>query len=59
MVEIRKFEAKTKEEALDNAAKELNVRVEDLFFKEEYVEGKLFKSPKNILKTSLKKLLKK
>ncbi|MBR1717642.1 MAG: KH domain-containing protein [Bacilli bacterium] len=59
MVEIRKFEAKTKEEALDNAVKELNVRVEDLFFKEEFIEGKLFKSSKYIISVINKEDIKK
>lgn len=59
MVEIRKFEAKTKEEALDNAAKELNVRVEDLFFKDEFVEGKLFKPSKYIVSVINKEDIKK
>ena len=59
MVEIRKFEAKTKEEALENAAKELNVRVEDLFYKEEFVEGKLFKASKYIVSVINKEDIKK
>lgn len=49
MLEIRKYEAKTKEEALDNALKELNLTRDDLFLKSEYIEGKLFKSPKYIV----------
>lgn len=49
MLEIRKYEAKTKEEALDNALKELNLTRDDLFLRSEYVEGKLFKSPKYIV----------
>ena len=42
MVEIKKYEAKTKEEALKNALNELNVMEQDLFLKSEVIEGKLF-----------------
>lgn len=49
MLEIRKYEAKTKEEALDNALKELNLTRDDLFLRSEYIEGKLFKSAKYIV----------
>lgn len=49
MVEIRTYEAKTKEEALENALKELDVKQEDLFLKSEFVEGKLFKPSKYIV----------
>ena len=49
MVEIRNYEAKTKEEALENALQELNVKKEDLFLKSEFVEGKLFKPSKYIV----------
>lgn len=49
MLEIKKYEAKTKEEALENALKELNLTRDDLFLKSEYIEGKLFKSPKYIV----------
>ena len=49
MLEIKKYEAKTKEDALDNALKELKLTKEDLFLKSEFIEGKLFKSPKYIV----------
>lgn len=49
MLEIKKYEAKTKEDALDNALKELKFTKEDLFLKSEFIEGKLFKSPKYIV----------
>ena len=49
MLEIKKYEAKTKEDALDNALKELKLTKEDLFLKSEFIEGKLFKSAKYIV----------
>lgn len=49
MLEIKKYEAKTKEDALDNALKKLKLTKEDLFLKSEFIEGKLFKSPKYIV----------
>ena len=49
MLEIKKYEAKTKEDALDNALKELKLTKEDLFLKSEFIEGKLFKSHKYIV----------
>lgn len=49
MVEIKTYEAKTKEEALENALKELGVKQEDLFLKSEFIEGKLFKPSKYIV----------
>jgi spoIIIJ-associated protein len=49
MVEIRQYEAKTKEEALEHALDELQVKQEDLFLKSEFIEGKLFKSSKYIV----------
>ena len=49
MVEIKKYEAKTKEEALEEALKELNLKDEDVFKKSEFVEGKLFKASKYIV----------
>ena len=49
MLTLSKYEAKTKEEALENALKELNVKEEDLFLKSEFVEGKLFKASKYIV----------
>ena len=49
MVEIKTYEAKTKEEALENILKDLNVKEQDLFLKSEFVEGKLFKASKYIV----------
>lgn len=49
MVEIKKYEAKTKEEALEEALKELNLKDEDVFKKSEFIEGKLFKASKYIV----------
>ncbi len=52
------YEAKTKEEALNKALKELNVTLEDIYYKEEFVEGKLFKSSKYIITVIEKKQIK-
>lgn len=49
MIEIKTKEAKTKEEALEELLKELNVKEEEVFKKSEFVEGKLFKSSKYIV----------
>ena len=49
MVEIKQYEAKTKEEALKKALEELNLREQDLFLKSEFIEGKLFKPSKYIV----------
>lgn len=49
MLNVLKYEAKTKEEALENALQELQLKKEDLFLKSEFVEGKLFKSSKYIV----------
>lgn len=54
MLEIVKEEAKTKEEALENILKKTNLTQDDFFLKSEFVEGKLFKSPKYIV-SALKK----
>lgn len=59
MVEIRNYEAKTKEEALENALNELKVEKEDLFLKSEFVEGKLFKASKYIVSVIKKDDIKK
>lgn len=59
MIEIKKYEAKTKEEALNKALEELNVKQEDLFLKSEFVEGKLFKSSKYIVSVLKKDDIKK
>lgn len=49
MIKINKFEGKTLEEAKNKALTELNANEKELFIKEEFVEGKLFKSSKYIL----------
>ncbi len=49
MVEIKKYEAKTKEEALKNILDDLKVEEKDLFLKSEFIEGKLFKASKYIV----------
>lgn len=49
MLNVLTYEAKTKEEALENALKELQLKKEDLFLKSEFIEGKLFKSSKYIV----------
>lgn len=59
MLEIKQYEAKTKEEALDIALKDLNLEREDLFLKSEYIEGKLFKSQKYIVSVIKKSDVKK
>lgn len=46
MIKIIKFEAKTVEEALNKAMIELNCEKENIFYKSEFVEGKLFKGSK-------------
>lgn len=59
MVEIRTYEAKTKEEALEKALNELNLKQEDLFLKSEFIEGRLFKSSKYIVSVIIKNDIKK
>lgn len=49
MVKISKFEAKTIEEALNKAMIELNCERENIFYKSEFIEGKLFKGSKYII----------
>ena len=49
MIKVNKFEAKTEEEALNKAMVELNCERENLFYKSEFVEGKLFKGSKYIV----------
>jgi len=49
MIEIKQYESKTKEEALNKALEELKVTEEEIYVKEEFIEGKLFKSSKYIL----------
>lgn len=49
MLEIKQYEAKTKEAALNLALEDLKLNKEDLFLKSEYIEGKLFKSAKYIV----------
>ena len=49
MIKVNKFEAKTEEEALNKAMVELNCERANLFYKSEFVEGKLFKGSKYIV----------
>lgn len=49
MLESKVYEAKTEEEAIEKALNELNLTKDDIFYKTEFVEGKLFKSSKNIV----------
>jgi len=49
MIKVNKFEAKTEEEALNKAMIELNCEKANLFYKSEFVEGKLFKGSKYIV----------
>jgi len=53
MLELYKYEGKTKEEALNKALTELSLNEDELFINEEEIEGKLFKAKKyqiNVLK---------
>lgn len=49
MIKVNKFEAKTEEEALNKAMVELNCEKANLFYKSEFIEGKLFKGSKYII----------
>lgn len=49
MLQITKYEGKTEEEALNKAMVELNCEQNNLIYKTEFVEGKLFKSSKTIV----------
>lgn len=49
MIKINKFEAKTEEEALNKAMIQLNCEKNNLFYKSEFIEGKLFKGSKYII----------
>lgn len=59
MLEIKQYEAKTKEAALNLALQDLKLNKEDLFLKSEYIEGKLFKSAKYIVSVLKKEDVKK
>lgn len=54
MVEILKYEDKTKEEALKKCLAHVGLTIDDIFFKEREIEGKLFKS-KKVEITAIKK----
>ena len=62
MLNLIKEEGKTKEEVISKIEKQYNITVDDCFMKEEYIEGKLFKSAKYIIsvitKDEIKKYLK-
>ena len=62
MLKINKYEAKTEEEALNKAMVELNCEKDNLLYKTDFVEGKLFKSSKYIVsvvqKSEIKKYIK-
>ena len=49
MIKISKFEGKTIEEALNKAMIELNCEKENILYKSEFIEGKLFKGSKYII----------
>lgn len=59
MLEIKQYEAKTKEAALNLALEDLKLNKEDLFLKSEYIEGKIFKSAKYIVSVLKKEDVKK
>ena len=59
MLEIKQYEAKTKEASLNLALEDLKLNKEDLFLKSEYIEGKLFKSAKYIVSVLKKEDVKK
>ena len=46
MLNIKEFEAKTLDEALEKAMVELNCEKENLLYNYEFIEAKLFKSSK-------------
>ena len=49
MIEVNKYEGKTEEEALNKAMIALNCEKNNLFYKSEFTEGKLFKSSKCVI----------
>lgn len=49
MLEFKSYEGKTEEDALKKGLEELNLNETDIIFKSEFIEGKLFKSPKYIV----------
>ena len=49
MLEFKSYEGKTEEDALKKGLDELNLNETDIIFKSEFIEGKLFKSPKYIV----------
>ncbi len=55
---LNKYEGKTKEQALEKAMIELNCEEDNLIYDYEYVEGKLFKSSKYIIKVVEKNKIK-
>ncbi|MCM1370455.1 MAG: KH domain-containing protein [Clostridium sp.] len=50
MITSYNFEGKTKEEVINNALKQLNTNIEDIYLIEEEQEAKLFKSKKYLVK---------
>lgn len=54
MINKREYEAKTKEEALEQIKNELNLEESELYIEEEITAGKLFKSGKCVLKVITK-----
>lgn len=59
MMNVKVYEAKTKEEALEKVKQELNLEENDLYIEEEIQEAKLFKSSKCTLKVITKEEVKK
>lgn len=59
MIQSTNFEGKTLEEAKAKALKELNVEEKDVYIKEEFIEGKLFKGSKYVIDVMKKSDIKK
>lgn len=58
MINFKEYESKTLEEAIKKATEDLNCEKEDLIIKENFVEGKLFKSSKYIISVIKKEEIK-
>lgn len=58
MLNKKVYEGKTREEVLKKIEEELNIKEDELYIEEEFVEGKLFKSSKCTLKVLTKQDIK-
>ena len=58
MINFKEYESKTLEDAIKKAIEDLNCEKEDLIIKENFVEGKLFKSSKYIIRVFTKEEIK-